>query len=449
MPATTHHTQTRPTSQAAARLQDPRGDAQVQHPPSNPLPGAGRLKLFYFKWKEVTQNNLIFKIIQYGYKIQFHTEPNMQTLPSPSFSNSRSLVISSEVSALYIKTAINKITPSTNQFVSPIFDVPKKDSKDRRVILNLKFLNTFIVKTKFKLEGFYCISSLVCRGDFLVSIDLKDAYLMFSMHEETVDYLCFDWDGIRYYYQCMPFGLTSAPRIFTKVLKVVLVFLRSRSIKASAWFDDIIIAANSISLILENLYFTKLLLKSLGFIINEQKSSLSPSQKMCHLGYIWDTVSYTLSVPEEKVIALKQKCIYALEHPVSLRFLQKILGTIEAFRTAFPLAALYYRGIQKQVASNISANSPWDKIVSPSARARKDLNWWISCPNCLPPKPLDPFTPQIILTTDSSSEGWGAFTSLDTEVSGHWSEDESVLHNNFFRNQGSIICPSISFQRYS
>ena len=259
------------------------------------------------------------------------------------------------------------------------------------------------------------------------------------MHEETVDYLCFDWDGIRYYYQCMPFGLTSAPRIFTKVLKVVLVFLRSRSIKASAWFDDIIIAANSISLILENLYFTKLLLKSLGFIINEQKSSLSPSQKMCHLGYIWDTVSYTLSVPEEKVIALKQKCIYALEHPVSLRFLQKILGTIEAFRTAFPLAALYYRGIQKQVASNISENSPWDKIVSPSARARIDLSWWISCPNSLPPKPLDPFTPQIILTTDSSSDGWGAFTSLDTEASGHWSEDESILHNNILETKAVLF----------
>ena len=161
----------------------------------------------------------------------------------------------------------------------------------------------------------------------------------------------------------MPFGLTSAPRIFTKVLKVVLNFLRSRGIKASAWFDDIILSAKSISLLLEQLYFTKLLLKSLGFIINREKSSLSPSQKMCHLGYIWDTVAYTLSVPEDKVLNLKQKCTIASSKPVSLRFLQEILVTIEAFSTTCPYAALYYRGIQRQVAINRRKNISWETKI--------------------------------------------------------------------------------------
>ena len=425
------------TDKIGENLQVPRREGTPSQ--SSEIPRTGRLKFFLEAWQKVTNNNLILNIIKFGLKLQFVKIPPKGSLPTPCFSNARSNIINKEVLELLQKSAIKEIAPNQNQFVSPIFDVPKKDSKNRRVILNLKVLNTYIVKTKFKLEGFATISSLISKGDFLVSIDLTDAYLMFSMHEETLDYLCFDWRGTRYAYQCMPFGLTSAPRIFTKVLKVVLVFLRNRGIKASAWFDDIIISANSISRILEQLMFTKLLLKSLGFIINTEKSSLSPSQRMPHLGYIWDTVSFSLSVPKEKVLVLKQKCTLALSKPVSLRFLQEIIGTIEAFRTAFPYAALHYRGLQKQVALNKRLKFSWDKKVSPSTLARKDLNWWISCPNDLPPKPLTPFSPEIIITTDSSSRGWGAFTSLEEEVYGPWSETESSAHNNILETRAVLF----------
>ena len=138
-------------------------------------------------------------------------------------------------------------------------------------------------------------------------------------------------------------------------------------------------------------------------------------------------------------MALKQKCSIATSKPVSLRFLQEILGTIEAFRTACPFAALYYRGIQNQVAINRRKNISWDTKISVSDKARIDLNWWISCPKNLPPKPLNVFSPDIIITTDSSSEGWGAFTSLNEEVSGFWSEDESLIHNNILETRSVLF----------
>ena len=133
----------------------------------------------------------------------------------------------------------------------------------------------------------------------MISIDLKDAFLTFSMHPFFYKYLCFEWLNIRYCYTSMPFGMTSSPRIFSKVLKSVLVFLRSCGLRISAWFDDIILVANSIDLILEHLYFARIVLRSLGFLINESKSSLAPSRTMHHLGYVWDTDSFTLTVPQE------------------------------------------------------------------------------------------------------------------------------------------------------
>ena len=44
-------------------------------------------------------------------------------------------------------------------------------------MVNLRPLNNFIVKKRFKMEGVVLLKSLVQQGDWMVFIDLKDAYL--------------------------------------------------------------------------------------------------------------------------------------------------------------------------------------------------------------------------------------------------------------------------------
>ena len=363
-----------------------------------------------------------------------------------NFSPNRINSISKGVATLLEKSAIIPVIPSADQFVSPIFEVPKKDSPDCRIILNLKVLNNYIRKTKFRLEGYEVIFSMVRKNDYMVSVDLRDAFLTLSMHPLFYKFLCFEWLKIRYCFIAMPFGMTSSPRIFTKILKAVLVFLRSRGIHISAWFDDIILVANSIPLIMEHLYFTKIVLRSLGFLINDAKSSFVPSRTMSHLGYDWNTETFTLSVPEEKVCALKRLCSQALSGPVSLRFLQQILGTIESFKIAYPYSALRYRALQKDVASHISSGSSWDTKITPSTLSRRDLVWWQSCPTHLPPRSLTPFTPHITVTSDSSQSGWGAFSSCGQEAFGFWSDEESDLHINILETK-AIVFSFLSFYR--
>ena len=419
---------------------EPRNDSlRLQHQPENKSRRAGRLSLFYFKWCEVTSNNFVLQVVKFGLRLHFHTSPPMIFLSSSPPSPSRALAISREVSTLLEKTAISVIQPDTEQLVSPIFDVPKRDCDDRRVILNLKFLNTFIFKSRFRLEGYEVIINMLRRHDFMVSIDLKDAFLMFAMNVEFYKYLCFEWENVRYCFQSMPFGLTSAPRIFTKVLKAVLVFLRGRGLRITAWFDDMILMGESVPLLLEHLHFARLTLKSLGFLINDSKSVFIPSQSLLHLGYIWDSVSLSLSVPDEKVTVLKELCSTALEAPTSLRFLQRILGTVESFRIAFPVAALHYRFLQREVAGCVSSGLDWDHKISPSSSSRADLEWWLSCPAPLPSRSLAPFRSDITLTSDSSNQGWGAFTSLDEEAFGFWSSEESLLHINVLESMAVLF----------
>ena len=72
----------------------------------------------------------------------------------------------------------------------------------------------------------------------MANIVLKDAYLSVPVHESSQEFLRFIWKGICYPFIALPFDLFSAPRIFTKVLKLVAAFLRRKAIRVLIYLDD-------------------------------------------------------------------------------------------------------------------------------------------------------------------------------------------------------------------
>ena len=96
-----------------------------------------------------------------------------------------------------------------------MFLVPKKDGRLRPVI-NLKALNQSVKTEHFKMEGIYMLKDLLKAGNWMVKIDLKDAYFMIPIAQEDRTFLCFQWQNKAYQFNCLPFGLSSAPWVFTK-----------------------------------------------------------------------------------------------------------------------------------------------------------------------------------------------------------------------------------------
>ena len=69
------------------------------------------------------------------------------------------------------------------------------------------------------MEGLHLLPDLIQAGDWMVKLDLKDAYLQVHIHPDHQKYLVFQWDSKFYQFTCLPFGLLAAPRAFTKLLK--------------------------------------------------------------------------------------------------------------------------------------------------------------------------------------------------------------------------------------
>lgn len=75
------------------------------------------------------------------------------------------------------------------------------------------------------MEGLHCFKPLLRKGDYTTSTDQKEAYFSVPIHEFSQRILRFIWGTNHYTFLGLSFGLSSALRIFTKLLKPVVAFL--------------------------------------------------------------------------------------------------------------------------------------------------------------------------------------------------------------------------------
>lgn len=182
---------------------------------------AGRLKFFLDQWENITSDSRILSWIK-GYEIPF-SKPVFQdsVLKEPSWTSQDKVMIRNHIEKLMMKGSVSKCVKQKDHFISNIFLVPKPDGTSR-LVLNLKNLNKFIDTQHFKLEDYRLACKLVSPNCFMGKIDLTDAYYMIPIEKNFRKYLRFIFEDNLYEFNCLPFGLNSAPYVFTKVMKPVV-----------------------------------------------------------------------------------------------------------------------------------------------------------------------------------------------------------------------------------
>ena len=144
---------------------------------------------------------------------------------------------------------------------------------------------------------------------------------------ENQKFLNFRWRGSLYQFRSCPFGLASAPRSFTKLLKPAMALLRHSGIQAVIYLDGIILTNASQEMLRAHTETTLWPLEHLGFVVNYAKSQLEPVRQIEYLGFILDTVAMLVQLPPEKVQNIRQKCMEMMSNThVTVRVLAKLLG---------------------------------------------------------------------------------------------------------------------------
>ena len=128
------------------------------------------------------------------------------------------------------------------------------------------------------MESLELVKSMVRRNDYMVSIDLNQAFFHIPLAEDQQPYFAFDFQGTRFCFTCLPFGLTASPRVFTKVLRPVIKLLRNQGIRLMIYLDDILLMGRTKEEVLNHLSIVIQTLQQLGFTINNEKSMLYPKR---------------------------------------------------------------------------------------------------------------------------------------------------------------------------
>lgn len=118
----------------------------------------------------------------------------------------------------------------------------------------------------------------------MAKIDLKHASYSVNIASESRKLIRFIWDGNLYEHTSLVFGLGPAPRVFTKLPKVPITILRKINIRIVINIDDMLIFAQTSQETEAARNTVLFLLQNLGFVINWEKSHLTPTNIIKFLG---------------------------------------------------------------------------------------------------------------------------------------------------------------------
>ena len=265
----------------------------------------GCLGHFWPAWMARGVDAWVVEVLREGYRILFSRGPlSDQPLPMPSYSPSsiRGKALEEEFQNLLLKGAIEQAS-ETPGFYSRLF-VVQKDSGAWRPIIDLSTLNTYIVSQHFHMETLQSVLRSIRQGDWMISLDLQDAYLQVPIHPESRRYLRFTMERVPYQFRVLCFGLTTAHQVFTRPMAPVSAILHRYGIRMLRYLDDWLILAQSRTTCTQARDRLLHLCEELGLQVNHRKSSLIPSQEMTYLGMQILSVRFIAKPTETRVVNL-------------------------------------------------------------------------------------------------------------------------------------------------
>ena len=125
--------------------------------------------------------------------------------------------------------------------INPL-SVSINSSGKKCLILDLRYVNTHVYKDKIKFEDWKCFEHyLEGKKGYLFKFDLKNGYHHIDIFEPHQKFLGFSWifkGNIKFFvFTVLPFGLTSAPFIFTKIVRPLVKYWRFSSVKITCFLD--------------------------------------------------------------------------------------------------------------------------------------------------------------------------------------------------------------------
>ena len=396
----------------------------------------GRLARFVAAWERSGADPLTLSWLREGVPILFDSTPHIPSERPNIVAHADQLqFMRTEVATMLHLGAVSRCIHRPTA-VWQLLTAPKAGPRRFRLVVNMKPLTPVVHSPPFKLERLEEFLTLLRPGDMVWTRDLRDGYFHVPMHETAKPWLGFRLDGVYYRYNVLPFGLRSAPFVFTKLLRTPMRSIRQLGVRSTVYIDDVACAAQP-HIATDQVQLVDRELATHGLVVATDKNQ-GPATTAIVLGLQVDTVNNRLSLPADKLtktLALLRAVQLMAERPshrVPARVVAQLLGKLQWFSRAAPPARLYSRTLQY----DLRARASWSDRVVISPQTRADLRTVSGNAQRWNARgaPIWPTATTAQVFTDASNSGWGAALHLDGAAAryaqGLWKNDEELLHIN-------------------
>ena len=382
----------------------------------------GRLKKNLEFWKAITNSEFVLETIEHGYRLPLKEVPPLKTAckNNKSARNARGFV-EEEIAELLETGCISEINADDIHVLNPLSVSTNKKGK-QRLILDCHWLNDFLHKKKFKCEDLKVAKEMLDMDDYMYTFDLKKGYHHIEILEEHQKFLCFAWtfeDGVRRYFRfkVLPFGVSTGPHTFTKILKPLVTKWRGEGKKVVIFLDDGLGGKAGSANTKQEASEVRYDLFLAGFMENTPKSDWEPGKKKVWLGMVLDLIEGKFYGTEERIRSLKEALMevvngYNSEGKIFVKTLASVTGKLISLHLAI---GNLVRIMTRSMFHVINKRRHWFDKVSLTDEAMEEVNFWIENIDDVNGLKFKPdFKWGRLVYSDASGVGYGGFT-----VAGH------------------------------
>ena len=234
--------------------------------------------------------------------------------------------------------------PVDNFHTSPLMTRPKKDSANRRVIVDLSWpeggaVNDGIPENTY-IDGFGTISLPTVDymenrilqlgpGAFLYKTDLARGYRQLRVDPHDWPLLGFSHNGYFYMDPCPPFGLRTSALFMQRTSEAICFIHGKAGFLSRPYLDDFGGAERTYDRAFEALSTLQDILRNLG-VREAVHKVCGPAQRLVWLGLLYDTNNMTISIPKEKLEEIMELLkMWEGKQRATRGQMQSLLGTLQ------------------------------------------------------------------------------------------------------------------------
>ena len=305
--------------------------------------------------------------------------------------------------------------------ISPLHTRDKKDSAEKRIILDLSFpegsaVNDGIdktiylgVKVDWDLPMVDTLANIMITkgvGSLLFKRDLKHYYRQIFVDPGDIPKLWYQFDSCLYFDATLPMGMTSLCYVTQRVLNAISFLMEKAGYSCVNYIDDLGGADTPEKATMAFDYLGDLLCK-IGILKSTTKAT-PPCHVMVFLGIELNSVSQTLRSDDSRLADIKSiTSLWLNKSTATLKEIQSLVGTLSFAASCVREGQLFFSRILV-----LLKICPKKSVIWTSDQATKDILWWNKFCETFNGVSAIPGPPDFVFSSDTCLTGCGAMSEM-------------------------------------